>query len=118
MEEFLLCALFASNELDIVDQQHVDAPIFSAKLLVSAGADGVDELVCELLGGDVEDPQAAGNDLLADGVQQMRLAQSDAAIEEERVIGLARLLSHPLGGCMGELAARTDNKRLEGIFLV
>ena len=92
VEELLLRALLAGEELDVVDEQHVDV----AELVAEAGhlvvADGVDHLVGELLTGDVADGGVGLTALhvVADGVHQVGLAHADAAVEEERVVGLAR----------------------------
>ena len=90
VEELLLRALLAGEELDVVDQQHVDVaePVAEAGHLVVA--DGVDHLVGELLTGDVADGgvRLAALHVVADGMHQVGLAHADAAVEEERVVGL------------------------------
>ena len=90
MEELLLRPLLAGDELDIIDQEEIDGAVLGAELGGPVVADRVDELVCEALGGEIE--QAEGRvesgDLVADGVEQVGLAEADAAVDEERVIGL------------------------------
>ena len=91
VKELLLGPLALGNELDVVDEQHVDAPISVPKVLHLLLADGVDEVVGELLAGRIQDPLAGelGCDRVADGVHQVGLAQADAAVQEERVVGMA-----------------------------
>ena len=53
VEELLLEPLLVLHELDVVDQQHVDLAVAPLERGRGVGADGVDELVQERLGGDV-----------------------------------------------------------------
>ncbi len=89
MEELLLGALLVGQELDVVDQQHVDRAIALAKPRHAVEPQRADEVVDELLGRQVHQLELgpAAQELVADGVQQMGLAESDAAVEEERVVG-------------------------------
>ena len=120
MEELLLGALLLREELDVVDEQHVDV----AKLVAEAGhlvvAQRVDHLVGELLAGDIADGglRLAALDLVADGLHQMGLAHADAAVEEERVVGLGRTLGHGLAGGVGKLVAAADDEGVEGVARV
>ena len=60
MEKLFLGGLFSYNKLHVVDEQYVDAAVLVPRNFVHGGAvsvsDGVDELVGEGLGGDVEHP--------------------------------------------------------------
>ena len=53
MEELLLGPLLARQELDVVDEEQVDAPVPFPELDVLVESEGVDHLVDEFLGGDV-----------------------------------------------------------------
>jgi hypothetical protein len=90
VEELFLRALLAGDELDVIDEEEIDGAVLGAELGGAVVADRVDELVREALGGEIE--QAEGRvearDLVADGVKQVRLAEADAAVDEERVIRL------------------------------
>ena len=70
VEEFLLCPLFARDELDVIDEQEVDGAIAGAELGSAVVADGVDELVGEALRGQVHDGHAREEPegLVPDGV--------------------------------------------------
>ena len=92
--------LALGDELDVVDEQHVDAAVAVSEVLHALLADGVDEVVRELLAGGIQDPLARElrGHRVADGVHQVRLAQSHPAVEEERVVGMPRPLRHGEGG--------------------
>ena len=55
-------------------------------------------------------------DLVADGVDEMGLPQADAAVDEERVVVVARLVGDRLGRRVGELVARADDEVVEGVL--
>ena len=96
VEELFLRPLLVGDELDVVDEQQVDAPVAGAEIVDLALLDRRDELVGELLAGGVDDALArkARQHLVADGVHQVRLAQAHAAVQEERVVGVAGPLGH------------------------
>ena len=92
VEELLLGLGLALQELDVVDQQHVDVAVAALEAVLPVVADRVDELVGELFARDVADLRAAveAADVVADRVQQVGLAQPGLAVDQERVVGLAR----------------------------
>src|SRR5690348_14198183 len=92
VEELFHRPLLAGDELDVVDQEQVGGAVAAAKLLVASPADGGDKVVGKLLRRDVDHPQATGEQRVAHGMQQVRLAESYAAVNEYRVVGLARVL--------------------------
>ena len=98
----LLLGLLAAHELQIVDQQDVDG----AELVLEGhrvlALDGLDELVAEALGRQIEHVGfgRAPLHLPGDGVLQMRLAEPDAGVEVER-IEAALLGEHGLGDLDG-----------------
>ena len=89
VEELLLEALFALHELDVVDEQDVAVAVAALEGQGGRGAQGVDEVVHERLGGDVEHlaPGVVLGDVVPDGVEQVGLAQPRVAVDEERVVG-------------------------------
>ena len=91
VEELLLGPLLVGDELDVVDEQQVDASVARPEVVDLALLDAGDELVGELLAGGVDDALAreAGEHLVADGVHQVGLAEAHAAVQEERVVGVA-----------------------------
>ena len=90
MEKFLLGGFLSYNKLDIVDQQHVDIPVFFTELghgRIVAVSDGLDQFVGKLLTGGVHNP-AGGvflQNKVGDGVHQMGFSQSHASVEEQRL---------------------------------
>jgi hypothetical protein len=86
VKELLLGALLARDELDVVDQQEIDGAIPVPEVGRLVVADGADQLVGELLGREVLDTElrVGASDLMADGVEEVRLAETDAAVDEER----------------------------------
>ena len=89
VEELLLRPLLVGDELDVVDEEQVDAPVARAELVDRALLDARDELVRELLARGVDDALAreARHDGVADRVHEVRLAEAHAAVQEERVVG-------------------------------
>ena len=57
-------------------------------------------------------------EVLADGVHQVRLAEADAAVDEQRVVGPRGGLGDGAGGRVGELVRRSDDELLEGVALL
>ena len=55
MEKFLLRAVLAGDELNVVHEQKVRIAVFLAEAFGCAGADGFDHLIDELLALDVGD---------------------------------------------------------------
>ena len=120
VEELFLGALAVLQELDVVDQQDVDvavAPLEGLRLVV---AQAVDEVVGEFLGRDVTDRAGVpeGGRVVADRVQQVRLAEPGAAVDEQRVVGLGRRLGDGDRGGVREAVGRADDERLEHVLRV
>ena len=70
----------------------------------------------EAFGVDIGDARVglARLDGVPDGMHQMGFAESDAAVDEERVVGRARVFSDLLCSGLGELVALADHEGLEG----
>ena len=120
VEELLLGLGLALQELDVVDQQHVDVAVAALEPVLPVVADRVDELVGELLAGDVAHlgPVVEAAHVVADGVEQVGLAQPGVAVDQQRVVGLARRLGHRDGRGVGEAVGRADHEGLEGVLRV
>ena len=115
VEELLLRALLAGEELDVVDEQDVDRAELVAEGRHLVVAHGVDHLVGELLARDVADGRVRCARLheMTDGVHQVGLAHADAAVHEERVVGLRGALGDGLRRSMRELIAAADHEAVE-----
>src|SRR5439155_3700741 len=85
VEELLLGSFLAGDELDVVDEQDVDAAVTLSKLLALLAADGIDEFIGELFARRVHDALlgVARQHGMPDGVHQMCLAQPDATVDEQ-----------------------------------
>ena len=118
VEELLLRAVLAGDELDVVHEQDVDGAVLLAEGGQSVEADGVDHLVDEAVRGDVDEVQVpvAGLDVVADGMHEVRLAEAHPAVEEQRVVGLAGDLGHRPRGGVGELVGGAHHEALEGVL--
>ena len=117
VEELGLRALFAGEELNVVDQQHVDGAIALAEIEDAIVADGVDHLVHESLGRDVGQFQIAIvlKHVVPDRVHQVRLAQPDTAVDEQRVVRARRRFRDRAAGRVRELIRRSDDEGVERV---
>src|SRR2546428_273257 len=78
VEELFLRSLFAGDELDIVDEQDIDAPVALAEFLALLRADRIDELVGELLARGIHDALLwmARDHRVTDRVHEMCLSET------------------------------------------
>ena len=117
MEELGLRPLLAGEELDVVHQQHVHRSVALAELEDPVVLDRVDHLVHEALARDVGEPQprVVVEHVVPDCVHQVGLAEPHPAVDEQRVVGLARRLGHGPRGRLGELVRLAHHEALEGV---
>ena len=89
VEELFLDAVFALDELDVVDEQDVDVAVGAFERRSTVIAQRVDEVVGEFLGRDVLDPHPREQSLgvIAGRVQEVGLTQTRLAPDEQRVVG-------------------------------
>ena len=90
MEEFLLSGFLAGNELHVIHQEQIRFPVFAAEFDVFTVADGIDQLIGELVTLDVNNV-GIGLDLadaIGNGVQQVRLTNAGRAVKEQGVVHL------------------------------
>ena len=120
VEKFLLGALLAGKKLDVVDKKDVGLTVTAAEFDQGIGLDGVDELVGKGLAAHVGHlgSAAGGGQMMADGLQKMRFTQTDATMNEERVVGPRRGLGHSQRGGMCELAVRSDHEGVEDVVRI
>ena len=100
VEKLLLCAFLAGKELDVVDPEEIEGIVAALEVVVGIGAHGSHHVGNVTVGMDVLHA-GLGISLqhaVADGMDQMGLAESDAAIDEQRVVAGTRVIRH-LQGC-------------------
>src|SRR5207248_11215047 len=76
-----------------------------------------DQLVHEALRAEVDDsrPGIFLEDGVTDGLDEMRLVKTDAAVDEERVVAVGGTLRDRARGGVRELVARADDGVVEGV---
>ena len=104
----------------VIHQQQVGHAVLHPEVLGAAGADGRDQLVGELLTGDIHDDEVGVGalDLGLDGRQQMGLAQARAAVDEQRVVGTGGVGRNSLRRSKRKLVGWAFDEVLEGEFIV
>ena len=117
VEELFLDAFFALDELDVVDQQHVDVAVAAFERGFAVIAQRVDEVVGEFLGGDVLDPHAGEQSLgvVAGRVQKVGLAEAGLTPDEQRVVGAGGRLGNREAGGVSEPIGCADDEGVEGV---
>jgi hypothetical protein len=117
VEELVLRAFLARYELDVVDQQHVHAAIARSEVEDAIETHGVDHLVHEALGRDIGEHEARVvlHHVMADRVHQVRLAEPDAAMNEQRVVRSRRRFRYRAARGVRELVRWPDDEGVEGV---
>src|SRR5882762_2640225 len=109
VEEFLLGTLFAPEKLNIVNQKKIGLAIPLPEFDQITVLDRVDELVDEQFTGDIDHLHIflLRPNILPDGLHQMGLAETDTAVNEQRIVGACRRLRHGETGGMRNFIVRT-----------
>ena len=117
VEELFLGGFFVPQELDVVDEQHVDAAVFFPEGFQPVVFHALDQLVGEGLAGNVQDLhiRMGGQDLVADGIHQMGLAQAGIAEQEEGVVGVGRVVCNGHGCGLGKPVGVAHHEIVEGV---
>src|SRR6476469_9290591 len=117
MKKFLLRPLFTTEKLNIVDQKKVGLAITLPEFDQITVLDRVDELVDEQLTREVDHLHVFPfrPDELADGLHQMGLAQTDAAVNEQRIVRSRGRLRDGETGCVRDFIIRADDERVKGV---
>ncbi len=112
VEKLLLNDSFAVEEIDVVDDEHVDA----AEPLAKAGKGPIPQRLREMVGEPLrrkeQDTQCgmAGSQPTVRRLQQMRLSRADSAVKHERIVTASRLLADLQGGRQGQFVAGSLHK--------
>ena len=94
VEKFFLCALFARDKLNIVNQQQVGHAVFIAEGLYVAFLNGSDQFIGKIFAFDINDAEfgvRAANDV-ADCVQQVGFSQAGLTIDKEGIVIFGRMI--------------------------
>ena len=121
MEEAFDRLFLVADELDVVDEKNVELAVAAVEgldlgVIRLIEANRVDELVRELFGVDVADLQVGHHRqrVVADGLEQVRLAQTGIAVDKEGIEGGARGFRGGQRGGVRETVRRADNEGVEG----
>src|SRR5215211_4248108 len=117
MKELLLGLRLVLEELNVVDQQHVDVAVALLAGLDARCAQRGDELGGELLARRVPDRElgVVAVEVVRDRAEEVGLAQPRSTVEEQGVVGLARQLRDGERRTVGEPIAVADHEALEGV---
>ena len=120
MKKLLLRAIFAAQEVNVVDHEHVEITIAISEVVHIAVLDGSDELVDETIAREIRNARFAVllQIFLADGLKKMRFAKPNPAMNKQRDLFLPRLSSHGKGGSEWQPIARPRNKILNQIIRI
>src|SRR5579863_886901 len=119
VEELVLSGFLAAEKLDVIDEQEIRLAVPAPEVVGRAALDRGDEFVGELLGADVGDASVgdAADDVVGDGLHEVRFAESGVAVQEERVVYLAGGLGGHVSGGGCELVRIADDKVLERVSM-
>jgi len=106
--------------LDVVDQKDIGLTVLLAEFNELIVLDAVNVFVRKLFRRNVSDARAlfVGGDVVADGMEQMCFAKTDAAVKEKRIVGFAWRLRDCKCGSIGEIVVVADDKSFKGIFRI
>ena len=118
VEKFFLRALtVAAEEVNVVDHQHVHCAEAVTERVHVVVLNRVDELIDEAVAREVEDAcvPVALEHALADGLKQMRLPQTDPAVDEQRVVRFAGRIADVDRGSVRQAIARAGDEIIEDV---
>ena len=120
MEELLHRRLFTRQELDIVNQQNVNIAVNLLERRTLIITNRVNEIVRELLRIYVAHAQIRVQVLgvVTDRVQQVGLAQTRTAVDEQRVVDNAGLLRHRESTRVCKAVGLANHEGIEGVIRV
>ena len=115
MEKFFLRLLFAGNELYIVHQQDVCVAVFVVKFQLLALTDSLNQSVGEIIALDIDNlgPGIVLADGMGNSVDQMGLAQSRVAVDQQGIVRLCRRVGHGPGRGMGHKIFKGELARFD-----
>src|SRR5690606_14175316 len=116
MEELLLRAFLLGKELDVVDQQRIYRTIEALEFIDRVELRRLDHVRYETLGMQVDHLRIGIllEQVITHGMHQVGLAQTNAAIQKERVIAVLGIVGVLPGRGAGQLVGFAFDKLLEG----
>src|SRR3990172_9113774 len=114
VEELLLGAVLAGEELDVVDEEDLRRAVAAAELVLAALGDGGDEVFGELLAGDVEGATLRDGEAVGYRLEEVGLAETWPAVDEQRVVTGAGLVGGGDGGGRRQAVGLADDEALKG----
>jgi len=122
VKKLLLGRFLAADELNVVDEQHVEVAVFFTKGAPRrhALADGLHHLVGEFVPFEIEHLHGGifGAHAVANGAQQMRFSKARAAVDKQGVKRVLRVVGDCAAGCLGELVGAAHNKIFKGVVVL
>src|SRR6516225_6082976 len=120
VEELLLRRLLAGKKLDVVNQEHVDLAVTVAELRGTVVLQRDNELVGKLFARRVDHVRGDVilNDAMPNSVHEVCLPQADAAVEEERIVGMGGRAGHGLCSRVREAVGVADDKLFKSITCI
>ncbi len=118
MEELFLSAFLACPELYVVYKEDIDIPELAPELAHLLAAYEVYEVVDEPLRSVIADLGAGVvlQDPVAYGLEEVRFAEADAAVDEKRVVFAAGVVGGRRTGGVRELVGLAHDEVLEGVL--
>ena len=92
VKKFFLNAFFAREKLNVINQQHFTLTVFFAERHQLVVLNRLDVFVRKFFRRHIRNARAffIARDVLADGLQQMRFAQTDATVKKQWIVNFAR----------------------------
>ncbi len=118
MKELFLCTFAVSQEVNVIDDEHVDMAIAMAEIVHLPALHAIEELVDEGVAAQVAD-RCIGlvtQQGVTDRLEQVGFAQAHASVNEKRVVGSAGLVSHRARRRRGKAIARAGDKMLKRVI--
>ena len=116
VEELFLGPQLLREELNVIDQKRIDGTIIVHEVLHRALLKRCHHILHEALGVQVNHgfSRTVPLDLVTDGLHEVGLSKPHPSVQKQRVIRLARILSHLLSCRLGHLIGPTHHKGLKG----
>ena len=117
VEEFFLELLGALEELDVINEQHVDLAVPAFEGGHSLRTHGINELVHHGFRGNVTDAftRKEGANMVPNCVKKVRLAETGGTVDEQRVVRTRGTLGDRQRGRVREAVRRADDELVERV---